>query len=176
MTSSNLATCFAPVLLKPRPGPKLSPSIALKSVKNIAANIATLEMLIDAARTFMVPQPSKVQKHTNLTEETIKRVTSHYKASTQQHSLNKAQARQDGTSLGLGAPVVMVCALPQFVLPSLLLLLLLCSYSHRFSGCRVRLQLCGKYRTHLRRWPLFRRKMASCAQTPLSNVIMKIPM
>lgn len=80
MTSANIATCFAPVLLKPRPDPtsKNKAIESLKSMKNIAATIATVTILIDNARQFKIPPKDELKSHTNITTKTKEKVQRAY--------------------------------------------------------------------------------------------------
>lgn len=79
MTSTNIATCFAPVLLKPRPDPKANSTLeSLKSMKNIAANIKTVSVMIENARIFKIPPQKEILLHTNVTDDTKRRVKRAY--------------------------------------------------------------------------------------------------
>lgn len=70
MSSTKLATCFAPVLLKPPPMSFESQDLAsLNSMRNIASHITALHILIENADEVDLPPEEDINNSTNLTKE-----------------------------------------------------------------------------------------------------------
>lgn len=73
MTSKNLATCLAPVLLRAKASNNKA-ATQMRNMGNLPSNIATVSVLIDHAREFGVPDQAEVEAHTNIDEQTLKKL------------------------------------------------------------------------------------------------------